>query len=433
MNPWLQRLYWTSAIVLFAGLPISKALSSIGIGLVGLCAVIELFRNPKSIKTHLPILGFGVLLVWYSISAFYSESFLEGLHQAFRQHAFLSVPLCFWALSDWLSSRLPKLIDLFIGSVVFHCLLTLVFFGLTETTVASIAETIPLLKDYEILTDRLKFGLYTPLLDRLHFAYLIGFGILYLSYDLIHHGTKAIKIIQGLILLLSFALIGARGAQLSLLIALGIGGLSYAIAYLKRLNLSPEIYQQRQTAAVVTLLIVVLTTPYLAYKTIPAVQKRYDQLEWEMRLIDNGDYLKEEYQYFTSLTRIRSWKNGWNIIKEHSVLGVGIGDYRGALEQKNAEYADKVPVHNQNFFLYIWGAAGIFSLLCFVGAIWVYTRSFWKGKQHSFRHLALAYMIFVIVSCMIDAFLKYHIGSISVMTFLATLFLISKSGKTVAD
>jgi len=433
MNPWLQRLYWISAIALFAGLPISKALTSIGIGMLGVCALIEVFQHKRTFKSHLPILGFGMLLCFYFISALYSNSIGKGLQETFRQHAFLSVPLCFWALSDWLTPRLTKLIQVFIGAAIFHSVLTIGFFLLPEPTVVTITDSVPLLMDYEVLTDRLKFGLYTPLLDRLNFAYLIGFGLLYLTYDFIQNGLAGLKVIQGLILLVTFALIGARGAQLALLIAVGIGIMSYFVAYLKSLNLETEVYNQRLTALLAILLIGIIAGPYLAYKTIPAVQKRYDQLEWEMRLIDNGDYLNEEYQYFTSLTRIRSWNNGWDIIKENALFGVGIGDYRKSLQEKNASYNDKVPVHNQNFFLYIWGSGGILALISFMVALFTYIRSFWKGDRYVIRHLVIAYVIFIVISCMIDAFLKYHIGSISVMTFMASLFLFSKSSQSLEN
>lgn len=424
MNPWLNRFYWLSSIALFIGFPTSKALISIGIGLLGICAIIEVFQIEKGRPTYMPILWFGLLFLLHLSSTVYSDPVSNGLDETLRQHAFMSIPLCFWLLSDWLAPRIKLLIHLFIGACVFHGLLTMGLYLLPEATVASFVESVGIFRDYPDVVDRLKFGLYTPLIDRLNFAYLIGFGLLYLIYETIVLGILWKNMIAGGILLLVFMLIGARGAQIAFLIALGIGGISLLIARLKAMKLSKEVYQQRLTAFIVMILIGLTLSPYIAYKTIPAVQKRYDQMQWELRLINNGDYVKEEYQYFSTLTRIRSWSNATDIIQDHPFLGVGIGDYKDALIDSNVVYNDKVPAHNQNFFLYIWGASGIAALLGLLYALWRYTRSFWKSPSHHIRHLTLAYVSFIVISCMLDAFLKYHIGSISVMTMLSALYLI---------
>jgi len=222
-------------------------------------------------------------------------------------------------------------------------------------------------------------------------------------------------------------LIGARGAQLSFLGGLGIGAISYLVDQLRSLQLPTEEYRQRLTSSITILIIAMLVAPYIAYKTVPAVKKRYDQMQWELRLIENGDYKKEAYEYFTSLTRIRAWQNAISIIQESPILGVGIGDYDQAMINANQAYGDKVPTHNQNFFLYVWGASGVMALAALILGLWFYIRSFWKYTKQPVRHLAIAYIIFVIISCLIDAFLKYHIGSIGVMMFLSTMFLMNFS------
>jgi len=435
MNSWQHRLLWISLITLFVGIPLSKALSSIGVGLLCLSALFLGLQNgfPKLEKRFMPLLGLSVLIIFYLISCTYSSSISEGLDEVFRQHAFLSIPLSFLVLRNWIQPRLPQLIHFFIGACTFHCLVTIGLFVLPESIVTEIVDQIPLLQPYPELTDRLKFGLCTPFLERLNLAYLIGFAILFLLYEGMQSGWRWQATIQTIILVITFVLIGARGAQLAFLFAFGIGGLSYVVNWIKSLNLPPEEYRQRLTSAITILIIGIFVTPYIAYKTVPAVKKRYDQMQWELRLIENGDYKKEAYQYFTSLTRIRAWQNAITVIKNNPILGVGIGDYNTSLEAANHKYNDRVPVHNQNFFLYVWGASGILALVAFLIGIWRYTRSFWIHQLNPIRHLALAYICFIIISCLIDAFLKYHIGSISVTLFLSSMFLLNLPIRTSED
>ncbi len=350
----------------------------------------------------------------------------SGLEEALRQHVFITIPLCFWACSEWFRPRLGTMMKIFIGVCTFHSLITLILFVVPESMASDLVGQFSMLQPYPDWTDRLKFGLYTPFLERLNLAYLLGFGLLYLIYDSLRHAWTWLNVVQGIILLIAFLLIGARGAQLALLGGLGIGALSYLIDKLKSLNLPKEKYLERLTSAITILIIGLIATPYITYKTVPAVQKRYDQMQWELRLINNGDYLQEEYQYFTSLTRIRAWQNAGTIIRENPILGVGIGDYDNALLEANMKYDDKVPVHNQNFFFYLCGAVGVLGLLTMLWGLWQYTRSYWGGERRPIRHLALAYVVFICISCMVDAFLKYHIGSVSVMLFLSVLFLLNQ-------
>ena len=74
MNPWQNRLLWLSTIALFAGIPLSKAVSSIGLGLLGISALILVIQKgfPKPVKKYTSLLGLGIFPFFYLISCLYS-------------------------------------------------------------------------------------------------------------------------------------------------------------------------------------------------------------------------------------------------------------------------------------------------------------------------------------------------------------------------
>ena len=143
---------------------------------------------------------------------------------------------------------------------------------------------------------------------------------------------------------------------------------------------------------------------------------------WELEVIRTEEYKKFDYNYFTTLTRIKSVQNSWHLIRNHLVFGVGIGDVRDQLMRVYDSKSPDIPAHNQNYFLYIWLAAGLPALLSFVIFLWLWFRQILGSQSRFIKSFALSYGIFLVLILMLDALLKYHIG-----IFSTTLFLICVS------
>lgn len=176
---------------------------------------------------------------------------------------------------------------------------------------------------------------------------------------------------------------------------------------------------------------ITIVLPIFAYKNIPAIQKRYDQMTWELKHIQSGDYLEMDYENFTTLTRLRALQNAWQLVRDNPFLGVGIGDFNDSMNVANEKFHDRVPVHNQNFFLYLWAAGGIVCLMAFILSLGNYLVNIWRFTDYKVKCFVLSYIIFVISCSMIDVIWIFQIGNLSLPLFLCSIFLISKTSPSL--
>ncbi len=72
----------------------------------------------------------------------------------------------------------------------------------------------------------------------------------------------------------------------------------------------------------VGLLLLLITLPIVAYKTIPTFQNRVSYFLYDRSFFKKGEYWPES----TDAVRIISLKAGWNVMQQHPVKGVGFGD-----------------------------------------------------------------------------------------------------------
>ena len=129
------------------------------------------------------------------------------------------------------------------------------------------------------------------------------------------------------------------------------------------------------------------------------------------------------------LERIELWRASWQIIREHWLLGVGIGQQREALdhqlELQHSPIADKKKnrgSHNQ--FLTFWMAAGIIPLLYFCFFL-VYPFVEMK-KRITFVYIAL--ILLLVLSMLVEDTLNAQTGRM-MFTIFVPLLLFSDNGK----
>ncbi|MBT8220875.1 MAG: O-antigen ligase family protein [Bacteroidia bacterium] len=427
MKEIINKVLWLSVAILMLGLPLSKALISIGTVGIIIAAISYKVVNPTSVpvRQYLPILAPGLFYIFHLLSLCYSTDTMEGLDQLVRQHAVITIPFVFGMASDWFRKNIKQLLDVFIYACALGSMITMIFYIIPESNVRSLTESIGFFQSYPDHVDRLKFGLYSPFIDRLHFSYLLGFAVLYEGYLLANKRSFSLRLLLVILFLITFLFLGGRGAQIALILSVLVSTIIYFTNHIKRQNLSKSDLQQRFTIILGGVVIAAIMIPSLAYRYIPAIQKRYDQMAWELEHFRTGEYLQMDYENFTTLTRIRALQNAWSLIEINPVFGVGLGDFTASMNTANSKYEDRLPVHNQNFFLYLWASSGLGALLTFFIGLGYYLKTLYqKSEDFSIKYLGIGYLIFVLICSMFDVIWIYQIGNLSLPVFLSSIFIL---------
>lgn len=133
--------------------------------------------------------------------------------------------------------------------------------------------------------------------------------------------------------------------------------------------------KRRRLAGGILMLLFIM--PVAAYFLLPSVKNKLDYMRWsieEMRQSNGMDTADSD--------RIFSIKIGWDIFKEHPLLGVGAGDIRQEVRTRYALLAPDRPViipHNQ--WVIILAGTGILGGIVFFGAfVWLLLsqRRYWN-------------------------------------------------------
>ena len=424
-----------------------------------LISVFSFLKNRKLPLTNSLFLLPIFLFIALGISLVYSSDWAKGVDILFSRIEFLAIPFIFLVNQSAIKEQFIGYIKLLIEATTIAAFITFILFLLPTEITKNIADTVPLLKDYVVHEKELAFGVYSPFTERLQFSYLIGM-VIFLQFwlffkdfrigeisnasspqpppeeeredaikgSIIQNGVfikkenSLLPLIKISILFLTLLILGARGAQLSFLVAsiIWIIGGYFHFIY-------PIISKKVNAFLAYTFLILGLTffliiVPFLAYQKIPAVKIRYDQMRWEIGTFQDGTYTNYEYIHFTSIRRLLSWKNSWSIIQENPILGVGIGDYQAAMKMEYAKDNLGFPVNTQSQFLYYWAVAGLLGLFGFLVMLLLFGISFIRQQDFALKLLSLSFLIFYFVIFLFDAPLNFQVGA---MTFLTVFCLLS--------
>lgn len=387
-------------------------------------------RSTKHFEYHLllPIL----LFIATVISLFYSANINQGLKVLGSQFKFLAIPFIFLVHQQGIKGRICQYLQLFLTATSIAAFLTFLFFLMPSEWVQRITETIPLLKDYIVQDKALAFGVYSPFTERLQFSYLIGVAIFFqfwLLFNRAQNSSLLKPLVRIGILMITLLILGARGAQISFLIASIvwiIGGYFYFI--------HPKLIQKfssflSYSILGLSLVFFLIITPLIAYKEVPAVKVRYDQMQWEIGTFRDGTYPNYDYTHFTSIRRLLSWKNSWSIIQDNPIIGVGIGDYQAEMKKAYAKDQLGFPVNTQSQFLYYWAASGILGLLGLLFLLGYAGINVMRQKVPALRFLGLSFIIFYSLLFLFDAPLNFQVGSMTFLTFYSLLAILNSKNK----
>jgi len=215
---------------------------------------------------------------------------------------------------------------------------------------------------------------------RVQLSNLISVGALVAAFLWLKRYYRWFFLPSFLLLLLYSISFGGRAGQLGFMAGMTVFSISVLVFYRNGSGKTPTwVMMGRWLVPIVVLLVSVLF-----YNGYEPLQKRYQQLFWEIDLYQSGEYKEYDYVNFTSVRRIIAWQNHWQIIKEYPLLGVGIGDYHHKLDAIYESDEHNLPVNSHNQYLSFWLFGGIVALCLFMGALFCWLYGLWYTESYVF-------------------------------------------------
>jgi|GEM_PF-4399756 len=213
-------------------------------------------------------------------------------------------------------------------------------------------------------SDRSFFGWYVPFMERINFCNLLSYTAIALIFFYIQ-SKKLIYLLPAFAFLGASFVMGARGSMIATIVIL-----PFLLFYLlKSDTLKTSIF------LVLTIILIASVLSYMAY---PKVKSRIAQTRFELEQIGNGNYIQYDYEHFTTLRRIVSWKHAFEVFAKHKYTGTGIGDYKNLFESAYENDPVKVPVNYHSQWLYILGVTGMTGTF-----LWLICLTCWLYKTPS--------------------------------------------------
>lgn len=242
----------------------------------------------------------------------------------------------------------------------------------------------------------------------MHRSYWASYLVLAFVFSVLLVVKKQLNLILGGVLaLLFFALVFISGSKAGILI-LAVATVALLIYIAKAAG------QLKWAMGLGILALLMLVVTLFAF---PSVTKRIQS----SYMYATGQYSIDVNNTESTAARMLMWKTSLELIKEKPFLGVGTGDVKDALVQRNTQngYIDvaqrNMNAHNQ--FLNIWVALGVFGvvfLLCFFLFPFLYAPS-----DQSFIFRLIIFVLFA--SLLAESFLETQAGIIPVSFLMCLL------------
>ncbi len=150
---------------------------------------------------------------------------------------------------------------------------------------------------------------------------------------------------------------------------------------------------------------------------------RVYELAWEIYHFRQSGNAKGSFT-----KRLLAYETGLKIIKQHPVIGTGLGDikkeYSEYYSKNNPEMNKEKFVYGHNQFLTIWISMGTIGLICFIVMLF-YPVKIWEGYK---RYFFIIFFIIVFLSMLNDDTLDTQIGMAFFM-FFYSVFLFGYDSK----
>ncbi len=426
----------------FAGLPFSKAVSSsvlgtlFGIGMLGVLiqgprVVLSQYRAAQNMRLYAPILCFCVLWVAYLAGMAYTSNCYVGGLFLWKQIPLLLTPWVLVFYYEHLQQQHRLYLWVFVVANLVAGGLTIFLYSLPDNTVARIAGFWGLMP-FEQGSDRAYFGLYSPFIERIQFANLLGLALLSALWLAGTGVVRKERLMAGLSVLLLFIcmlILGGRGSLLGVLLGIGVWGMGqiYNSRYWVRFSTK---FGRRLMAVLVGVLLwgALAGMSYMAIRYVEPVKKRYMQLYWELDSYYNGTFTQYNYVEFTSIRRLLSWQKHALLIQKNPILGVGTGDYRIELQKLYEQDALGFPPNAHHQLLQIWATIGIWGLLVFGAILYYWLRAVRRQNDTCNTLWAYSFLAFYLLLFSTDSALSSQMG-LTVFVLFAGLIALDKNKK----
>lgn len=296
-------------------------------------------------------------LGWIILSAAWSTDVREAMRQIYNLGQLLLVPVLLIVNIDLIKHYFKWIFRAALAGCILAGLVTLWYY--------IYPEQIPVGEGYYYIVKKLseprnfeKFGAFSPFVDRLYFSYLTGFLLLGLWLRLLLKRGVWMEYVALVILVPLMVVLGGRGAQLALLVALSLSG----IVFVWRPSPKKGAANLLRLGFILAGMLLTLGVIVFGLSRTP----RYAQIRWELQEYQRNPEDHERIANHTVLLRLLSWDHNLRLIRRHPLQGVGVGDYHRAMGISYEEEGLKIPVHNNQQFLYFGVIAGLPALGLFV-------------------------------------------------------------------
>ncbi len=340
------------------------SISSLGFSALALFKFVK--ETPKySFRKLSPFLALTLLFIIIFISGINSEDLSSWLRHLRLKAPFLFIPMAFYVYRSLIVRERDKL------SLAFFILSIVSSFQIIYQ-VMDVDSMVALIKKGQAFAtpvDHIKYSLYIA------FSIILGFVFIVENRFSEVRWSKWFYAIGSLYLFIILHLLAVRSGLVVFYISMFFILIRYGI--------------QSRSPVVLVLLVLLITSPIIAFKTFPTLNKKLEYMVYDFKM-----YQKGEGSNLSDAERLFSYKVGMDIFKSSPILGSGIGDLKEECRKRyksifNREL-NKYP-HNQ--FLFILAGCGIFGLVLFLVGM-CYPVFYFRKKQDS-EFLAI-WLIFVV-------------------------------------
>lgn len=347
-------------MMIVLGLPLSRAMISIGIVILVILALFQPNYNIKLMRfIQLPpfiaITAFYLLIV---ISGLWSEDFQAYLNAIRIKLPFLILPLSLYVLMPISEKALFIILKTFFWLIVISSFWSVFYLlmNFTEIT-ASYAHGKVLFTP----TNHIRFSLMIVM------AIVVGYYLL--KNNFLEHSWKRKVLLVAMIYLAVFLhVLAVRSGLLAFYTVAVVFAIMYAI-------------ERKSYTVIGTALIVFTASIVLSINLSPTLNMKYRYTKYELQ-----NYFEGNYNIVGSdVRRLLSIRSGIEVGNENKLLGAGYGDVKTETQKQYdklfpqiAEENKKLP-HNQ--FVYVYAGLGIIGLLLFLVSFWLplFYNGAWKN------------------------------------------------------
>ena len=393
-----KLLFNLGMLLALSGLPLSRAMISIGMGLIILQALLHpqprhCLRAFVRNKAFLfPTLVFFIFL----ISGLWSDNLGYFLEKMQVKLPFLLLPYAFFTAPQMTKRKVYSFLAFFLVLVSILSLYSLVNYALHyQELTARYLEA----KTIEVPFNHIRFSL------MLSFSALISFYLYREKLSLFVKWEPRFYLAVSIFLFIFLHILSVRSGILSFY----LGAAWMLILFIKQ---SPN----RKKASL--LLLLLLGVPVLAYFSVPTFHNKMEYMHHDLAQYQSGDDISS----FSDSRRLTSWKAGIAVGKHSPLIGVGYGDFKDEVYRYYArhlpDYDPKSYIIPHNQLILTYSASGLIGLTLFILFL---LYPVFHEKAYRFYPFALINII-IWSSFMVESTLEIQIGTaFFLLFFLLTL------------